>query len=424
MNTSNATPLAGAVPAHADGHRPESNDIVEGVRGFLRSAVVPKHSSHAELLSDPIHTYDSTGRYVPEVLDLAREVRRESARAGYYTMFVPRGLGGGGEGYQTLYTVWEAIFRFCGPNLWLGHDTVAHWTRGPSSLLRLFTAAAGRRVLDPLMSGNATMCFAMSESEAGSDIRMMRTSARRTPRGWVISGSKQWITNAPHADYAIVFAVTEPALMKSKSGGITAFLVPTSARGFHVDRVICQFGGIGGDEAAITIADVEVDDDAVIGSVNGGFKVAMEGIGLGRLFNCAKAVGLATWGLEQAVDYTATRRVFGHRLSEYQGVTFPLADVLTEIHAARLISLDCARKLDEQHAAPLELAMAKSFATERCAAALDRIVQVHGAMGFSNELGLTDAWQRVRRVCVADGSTEVLRRQIAKHLYRHEWGLP
>jgi acyl-CoA dehydrogenase len=400
-------------------------DLVQGVRSFLEAEVVPRHERHQRLLSDPSLLYDGGGRQAADVTALAREIRELSSQAGYYTMFVPAELGGGGQGYEALYTVWEAIFQFCGSQLWLGHEIVAHWTRGPSGLLRMFTPEVRGRVLPDLMSGRATMCFAMSEPEAGSDVRMMRTSASRGPAGsgWSLSGTKQWITNAAHASYAIVFAVTDPEAARARTGGFTAFLVPTDSKGFDVGEIIRQFGSAGGDEATITLTDVQVPDENVIGEVNAGFDIALEGIALGRLFNCAKSVGLAAWGLKQAVSYTRGRKAFGHALSEYQGVTFPLADSLADIHAARLMSLDCARRLDQIGSAPLELAMAKSFATERCAQALDRIMQAHGAMGFTNELGIADAWQRVRRVCVADGSTEVLRRQIVKHLYRGESGL-
>jgi acyl-CoA dehydrogenase len=243
---------------------------------------------------------------------------------------------------------------------------------------------------------------------------MMRTRAEPSGSGWRISGTKQWITNGPYADYAVVFAVTDAAAVGARRGGVTAFLVATDAPGFQVDSVIRMYGHGGGDEAIISLSDVEVGAESVLGEVGAGFRLALSGVSTGRLYNSARSVGLARWALERAVAYANDRVTFGRPIMDNQAVSFPLAESSTDLWAARLMGIACARRLDRGEPARTELAMTKSFSTEMAVRVLDRAMQVHGAMGFTNETGLSEAWQQVRRICVADGSSEIMRRQIAK----------
>jgi acyl-CoA dehydrogenase len=397
--------------------RDDIDDILDGLRAFIDAEVVPRHRERNDQLVDRADIYDSDGRYRPEVLELIRGVREASARAGYYAMLVPDGDSAPGLGFETLYRVWETIFHRCGSEYWLGHHVVAHWARGPSHLLAHASPAARERVLPDLLAGRTTTCFAMSEPDAGSDAWRMRTRATRDPDGgWRLNGTKQWITNAPYAAFAIVFAVTDDAVAAQRRGGVTAFLVPTDAPGFVLDRVIRFFGHTGGDEAIISFSDVHVADDHVLGEPGEGFRLAMEGVSTGRLYNSARAVGLAQWALDRAATYASQRHTFGRPLIDNQGIAFPLADRATEVHAAQLMGLNCARLLDSGAASRTELAMTKLYSTEAAVRAIDTAMQTHGAMGFTNEVGLAEAWHAARRICVADGASEILRRQIARGL--------
>jgi acyl-CoA dehydrogenase len=398
----------------------DADNLIEGLLAFIKSEVVRRHDAYADLLWEPAALYDEAGRYVPEVQRLITEVRQASAESGFYAMFAPTSVGGGGLSMETFYRCWEAIFTECGAKYWLGHDVLAHWTKGPSFLLELMGDRVRKSILPGLMSGTETLCFAMSEPDAGSDARRMRTSATPTARGWRINGTKQWISNAPYASHAIVFAVTNIEMAKRRSGGISAFVVPADHPNFQVTKVIKMFGSPGGDESIITLDDIEVPKEALVGTFNEGFNVALKGVGLGRLYNSAKAVGLTRWALREAVSYAKTRTAFGNTLSHYQGVTFPMADIAMDMHAASLMGIDCGRRLDVDPDAHLELAMTKAFCTERAADALNKIMQIHGAMGFTNELFIADAWERVRKVCVADGATEVLKRQVARHMFSRD----
>ncbi|MBI5089679.1 MAG: acyl-CoA/acyl-ACP dehydrogenase [Actinobacteria bacterium] len=390
----------------------ELDDVLDGLRAFLRSEVDTRHEQHAAVLDHPHRSHRADGRYHDDALRLMREVRTASAAAGYYSMLSPTSVGGAGLGYEALYRSWEVIFRHCGSRRWLGWYALAHWTKGPSPVLAHLPERVRERYLPSLISGEHTMCFAMSEPDAGSDAWRMRTRAARVDGGWAISGEKQWISNAAHAEYAVVFAVDDPEAASRRSGGVTAFFVPVDSVGFTVTSVIPMFGHAGSNEGIIQMQDVFVPDDHVIGEVGRGFPIAMAGVSLGRLYNAAKGVGLGRWALQQACDYAQEREAFGTHLSSFQGVTFPLAQSASELHAAWLVGLDCARRLDAGTGGRTELSMAKLLSTELGLQAVDRSMQAHGAMGFTNELGLAEAWQQLRAVCVADGSSEVLKRQI------------
>lgn len=390
------------------------DEVLAGLRRFLESEVIARHEEAGPLLHDPRHIYGTDARYQPHVLEAISEVRQASARAGYYAMLVPEEFGGGGLGYEALFRAWEQVFYTCSSRFFLGFWSIAHWARGPSRLVRHFDPSLRDRVLPDLLAGHTSLCFAMSEPDAGSDAWMMSTTAERTTDGYVLNGTKQWITNSPYADAAIVFAVTDRAAAAQRRGGISAFYVPTSTPGFRIDSVLQMFGHNGGDEGIVSLHDVHVPHDHLIGDEGSGFTIALEGVSTGRLYNTGRSVGLARWATELALAYAEERRTFGRPIIENQAVSFPLAESVMDIHAARLMGLDCARRLDRGESAKLELSMCKAFATEAAARAIDRAVQVHGGMGFTNEIGLAEAWQHARRICVADGSAEILRRTIVQ----------
>jgi acyl-CoA dehydrogenase len=157
-----------------------------------------------------------------------------------------------------------------------------------------------------------------------------------------------------------------------------------------------------------------VEPYQLVGELGKGFATAMLGVNLGRIYNTARAVGASRWALEKAFDYVKIRKAFGNAIAEYQGITFPLADSLTDIHAARLMAVNVARMLDAGLPARKELSMAKGFAVRAAARAIDNAIQAHGAMGLTNEVHLTDAYFGIRNVNIADGSNEILRRTIVK----------
>lgn len=395
----------------------------DGIIAFADQEIFPRHAKNRALFEDSRNLYKADGSYSDALEQQIDEVRRAAASAGFYQMCVPEELGGGGLGHLAYYVAWEALFHHCGPQNWLMLYALSHWAFGPSRLLEQVTPQAKATVLPGLMDGSQSMCFGLSEPNAGSDANMIKTKATHDGDGWRITGRKIWTTNSPVADYCIVFAVTDAERAASKQGGITAFLVPTSDPGFTVQRVIKMFGRIGGDEAEITLDDIYVEPWQVVGEVGQGFKAALYGVSLGRIYNSARAVGTARWSLELALEYTHTREAFGQRISQYQGVTFPLAQCATEIHAAHLMGLNASTLLDQGESAIKELSMTKAYSVQAGFKAVDQAMQAHGAMGLTNEVGLVDAWHALRAINIADGTNEILDRTIVQRLLKGDLDL-
>jgi acyl-CoA dehydrogenase len=394
----------------------EITAVSDGLRAFADSEVIPRHEAHRELFEDPRRLYNEDGRFSDALIALIGEVRRAAAQAGYFSMCVPEELGGGGLKHLAYFVGWETLFHHCGPQNWLMLYAVSHWAFGPSRLLEKVTPRAREEILGPLMAGEKSMCFGLSEPGAGSDAAALKTRAEPDGDGWRITGRKIWTSNAPIADYSILFAITDPERAAARRGGISAFLVPTDAPGFEVERIIKLFGHIGGDEAELRLEDLRVEPWQLVGELHEGFATALYGVSLGRIYNSARAVGYGRWALEKALDYANAREAFGNSIADYQGVTFPLADSAMELHAAHLMGLNSATLLDRGERAVKELSMTKAYAVQAGFRAVDRAMQTHGAMGFTNELGLHDAWHSLRVVNVADGTNEILRRTIVQRM--------
>ena len=390
----------------------------DGILAFAEQEILPRHAKHQTLFENPRALYDEEGRFSLALQDLISEVRQTSADAGFYQMCVPEALGGGGLGHLAYYVAWEALFHRCGPQNWLMLYALAHWAFGPSRLLEQVTEEAQAKVMPGLLNGTQSMCFGLSEPNAGSDASMIKTKAEKDGDGWRISGRKIWTTNAPVADYCGIFAVTDSELAQQKKGGITGFIVPTDSPGFSVQRIIKLFGHIGGDEAELAFEDLYVEPWQIVGQLNNGFAAALYGVSLGRIYNSARAVGYGRWALELALEYAQTREAFGSAIADYQGVSFPLAESATQLHAAHLMGLNVGTLLDQGLPAVKELSMTKAYSVQVGYAAVDQAMQTHGAMGFTNEVGLTEAWHALRIVNVADGTNEILNRTIAQRLLK------
>ena len=394
----------------------ELEDVLDGLERFVKTEVIARSDAHQELLEDVRQRFGPTGAYSPAVVELIREVRMASAEAGYFNLAVPQAMGGGGMGYLAYLSAWERIYHLCGGRRWLAQFAISHWAFGPSAVLERVTDRARAEVLPGMMAGETMMCFGMSEPDAGSDATMIRTRAEPDGDGWRLYGRKIWTTHVTIAEWMIVLAVTDPERAKARRGGISAFLVPTSTDGFRLDRVIGMWGEPGGSEAESVFDGVWVEPWQLVGELHEGFQIGMLGVSLGRIYNTARSVGLSRWAIELAVEYAKHRQAFGPPISEYQGVTFPLAEAATDIHAAHLLGCNAALLLDQGHRAIKELSMAKTFAVRAAVRAVDRAMQTHGAMGFTNEVGLAEAYHVLRVINVADGTNEILNRTIFQRL--------
>jgi len=388
----------------------------DGLTSFIRKEVITRHEKHAKLLDNDRLKYTEKGGFAPEVVDLIREVRMASAEAGYYTAFAPVELGGGGLGHVAYFGAWERVAHMCGPKYFLANFTIGHWASGPSPVIQKMTPQARDEIFPAFMSGEKSMCFGLSEPGTGSDATQMKTRADKDGDGWRLNGGKIWTTHSPFANYAIVFAVTDQERAAAKRGGISAFLVPTNAKGFEIQQIIRMWGHIGGNEAVLHFDDVRLEPYQLVGELNEGFRIAMLGVNIGKIFNSAMAVGRSRWALEQGFEYTKLRHTFGKPIAEYQGVTFPLAEAAMHVHAAHCMALNAAQLLDLGYPARKELSMAKGFAVQASVKATDTVLQTHGAIGMTNEMHLTEAYIGSRLSNVADGTNEILRRTIVKEM--------
>lgn len=385
---------------------------------FVEREVVPLEAANKALLSSDRTIYDENGRFTPEVEALKREVRMRSAAQGFYTMFGPEELGGAGLGPLAAVYLNMRLSAHCGPGRVLVHPVVipSPFTNGLSPVLTSLDPSLRDNYLPALGSGEKTLCFGLSEPDAGSDVLAMKTRAVRDGDSWVISGSKQWITNGPYADYAMIFAVTDPALVAERKGGITGFFVDTKAPGFSVVSTIPIMGHLGAEIGILSFDGLRVADDHRLGAVNEGLKVALKGVNTGRLGLSATCIGLARWALEQAVDYSKIRKTFGKFIGEHQAVQILLADSAADIYAAQTMLYDCARKLEAGERALAETSMVKLHCTEAANRVFDRCMQVHGGMGLTNELRLEEGYRFTRSMRIPDGTSEIQRRTIAREL--------
>lgn len=392
--------------------------IGESLIRFIDQEVVPLENANKAILASERTIYDDRGRFTPEVDALRREVRERSSRQGFYTMFGPEEIGGGGLGpVAAVYLNW-LLSAHCGPGRVLIHPVVipSPFTNGLSPVLTNLAPEVRERYLPGLASGEKTLCFGLSEPDAGSDVFAMKTKAVRDGDGWVINGSKQWITNGPYAEYAMIFAVTDPELASQRKGGITGFFVDAKGAGFSVVSTIPIMGHLGAEIGILSFTDMRVPDDQRLGPIGQGLKVALQGVNTGRLGLSATCIGLARWALDQALAYAKVRKTFDKPIGEHQAVQILIADSAADIYAAETMLLDCAMKLERGDRALAETSMVKLHCTEAANRVFDRCIQVHGGMGLTNELRLEEGYRFTRSMRIPDGTSEIQRRTIAREL--------
>jgi alkylation response protein AidB-like acyl-CoA dehydrogenase len=281
---------------------------------------------------------------------------------------------------------------------------------GPTPLLMELPEHLWDTYIRPLVRGEKTMCFALTEPEAGSDAQSIRTRARLTGDAWVIDGHKHFITNAARADFAVVFAVTDPE--KRAAGGITAFVVPKEQ--FRVGKT--QYTLADMHPAELFLDGARVPADHVIGAVGLGFFAAMRFLNAGRAFIGAQCLGLAEHCLDLAVDYARTRTAFGKPLARNQGVAFPLADCKADIEAMRWLTYHLAWAVDSGEEPMLDASIVKLYDTERGYAVADRCLQVFGGTGLLKEGPIEHVLRHLRMLRIVEGASEIQRLVISRAL--------
>src|SRR5690242_11908237 len=268
------------------------------------------------------------------------EAVAELGKLGFMGMLVPEEYGGAGADHVGYSLVMEEIAA--------GEGAVAtilsvQNSVGCMPVLQYGSEEQKRRFLMPLAKGEMLACFCLTEPQAGSDAAAIKTRARRHGNRWVLNGTKQFISSGKHAQIAIVFAVTDPAQGRK---GISAFLVPTDSRGLRVARVEKKLGQRASDTAQLVFEDIELTPDLMLGAEGEGYRIALANLEGGRIGIAAQAVGMARAAYEAALAYAKERESFGHKLIEHQAVGFRLADMATQLAAARGLVLDAAARRD------------------------------------------------------------------------------
>ena len=283
-------------------------------------------------------------------------------------------------------------------------------------ILRFGTEEQKRRFLVPLAGGEYVGAYCLSEPTSGSDASNMSTQARRDGDGWVLNGTKSWITNGGEAGVYLVYALSNPNVPKSR--GITAFLVPANTPGLRAGKKEKKLGIRASSTTQIFFEDCRVPADAVIGTVDEGFKIAMATLDGGRIGIGAQALGIAQRALDESVRYSKEREAFGHPIADFQGLQWRMADMATRVECARLLVYRAARMKDAGQSFSKEASMAKLFASETAMFCAHAAVQMFGGYGYVREYAVEKLFRDAKITEIYEGTSEVQRLVISRHVLR------
>ena len=368
---------------------------------------------------------DTIERFVRERLEPAEESVAESdsvppaligemRQLGLFGMTIPEAYGGLG---LSMSEEVEVLFQLCrtSPAFRSVHGT--NNGIGSQGIVLDGTEEQKRKYLPRLASGEIIASFALTEPDAGSDAASLKTSARRSGNGWVLNGTKRFITNAPEAALFTVMARTNPA--EKGAAGISAFLVEAPNPGLKLGKPDRKMGQRGAHTADVVFADCFVPADALLGGKEGqGFKTAMKVLDRGRLHIAAVAVGVAERLVRDMLRYAKERVQFGHPIGEFQLVQAMLADSRAEAYAARAMVLDAARRRDAGETVSTEASCCKYFATEMVGRVADRAVQIHGGAGYVADYGVERFYRDVRLFRLYEGTSQIQQLVIARNMLR------
>ena len=329
------------------------------------------------------------------------EAVRMIADQGYLGAIVPEEYGGAGLDYVTYGIVVEEIGR----NDSAMRTVISVQTSLVcSSILRWGTEEQKRRWLPRLCSGAALGCFGLSEPDTGSDAADQKTRARRVDGGWIINGAKMWISLGNHAEVALIFAQTDPA---ARHRGLACFLVPTGTPGFAAHEIHGKMGLHGSDTASLSLDEVRVGDDALLGEVGDGFKVAMSALDSGRYSVAAGCVGVCQGSLDHSVAYAKERRQFGRPIGSFQLVQAMIADMRVQTDAARLLVFRAGDLKNKGRPSTVETSIAKLYATEAAQSCAHLAIQVHGGSGYVDDHPVERYYRDVRVTTLYEGTSQI-----------------
>jgi acyl-CoA dehydrogenase len=346
--------------------------------------------------------------------DIPSEIVREMAALGFFGLPFPEEYGGVGAG-DLGYCL--ALEQFGRTSAAFSNLIGAHTSIGSMSIFLGGTDEQKRRYLPELTAGRKLAAFSLTEPSSGSDAASIQTSARKDGSRWLLNGTKIWVTNGPIADVVVVYAASDRA--KGARGGITAFIVEKGFKGFRVGRIDEKMGLRGSKTGELIFEDCEVPEENVLGGeVGAGFRTALGALDIGRVSLSAGAVGTSQYLLELGIAHAKQRKQFGQPIASNQAIQWMLADSAVEIHAARLMVYDAAAKLDRGIRISREAAMVKVYASELANRVADRVLQIHGGMGYMKDSPVERAYRDARILRIYEGTSEVQRMIIAEDLLK------
>lgn len=376
----------------------EQRMIVETTRDFVESELYP----HETLI-------ERSGE-LP--MDLVREIQKKAMAAGLYAANMPEEVGGAGLDTLTWLHYEKELGRA---------NYALHWTcvARPSNIMLAGTPEQREKYLMPCMRGETWDCLAMTEPGAGSDLRGMKAAARQEGGDWVLNGTKHFISHADIAGFAIVFMKSgEEDTPRGRRARITAFFVDKGTPGFSVRGGYRNVSHRGYSNAILEFDNCRVPAGNVLGEVHKGFEVANDWLGATRLQVAATCLGRAERALSHAIEWAASREQFGQKIGRFQGISFKLADMATELKAADLLTFEAGWKYTEGTVTDSDMAMAKLKASEVLAMIADEAIQIHGGMGLMDELPLERIWRDARVERIWEGTSEIQRHIISRALLR------
>ena len=359
----------------------------------------------------------ATNEVLPKAAEIDREHRHPKelvsrmADLGLLGIAIDDNYGGAGMDHVSYVLAMEEVSRACastGVIMSVNNSLVC------DPISRFGTEAQKREWLTPLAAGKLLGCFALSEPEAGSDAAAQRTVAVKQPDGtWIINGTKNWITNGPVADVCVLFTMND---REAGHKGITAFILPMKTAGVRCGPPDDKMGIRGSKSSQIYLDEVRLPADALLGEVGGGFKVAMSTLDGGRIGIAAQAVGIARAALEDSIAYAKERKTFGKPIAQHQAIQFKLADMATEVDAARLLTLRAAWLKDNKQPYGKEAAMAKLYASDIANRAAREAIQIFGGNGYVTEFPVERHFRDAKITEIYEGTSEIQRLVIASYL--------
>lgn len=345
-----------------------------------------------------------------EAQRLPREIFTKMGELGLMGVLFPEEYGGAGMGYVEYATVIEEIARVDGS---IGLSVAAHNSLCTNHIFQYGSEAQRKKYVTPLARGERLGAWGLTEPSSGSDASGMKTTAVRRDGGWVLNGSKNFITHGISADVCVVIAITNREM---RSRGISAFVVEKGTKGFIAGKKENKLGMRASETASIIFEDCWIPEENLIGETGRGFVNAMQVLDGGRISIAALALGIAQGAYESALKYSQERKQFGQAIFDFQGIQFKLADMATQIDAARLLTLRAAWMKDNKRQTTRESAMAKLYASEIAVKVAEEAIQIHGGYGYTKDYPPEKYWRDSKLCTIGEGTSEVQRLVIARQL--------